>query len=396
MQSSFVFISESVTEGHPDKLCDQISDAIVGRALRQDRLARVVAEAAVSTSIVFLSVKTRGRIGIDVAETARDVIRRVGYEGGTFDARNCTVMTSVDELGPSVRAAVDEHALGEGDLDPLGAEDPTTTVGFACTHTPAFMPMPIWLAHKLARCLSVARRSGDLEWLTPDGKALVGVEFRERRPARIHSVTLVASQRRAERPSLDRLRDELRERVVIPAFADEELRPDASTVVSINPEGPFVKSGPGHHAGLTGRKNVVDTYGLFARHSGSALSGKDPSRIDRVGAYAARHAAKNVVAAGLAEQCEVALSYALGAARPVSIQVETFGTSRVPEDEIARRIERAIDLRVAGIVRRFELRDLPKRDEDGFYVKLASFGHVGRPDLELPWERLDAVDALSS
>jgi S-adenosylmethionine synthetase len=395
MRSSYVFISESVTEGHPDKLCDQISDAIVGRLLRRDPHARVVAECAVSTAIVFLSVKTRSLASIDFAEAARDVLRRVGYEHETFDARSCTVMTSLDELGPEQPAAgsalepeADDSALSGA------AQDQATVFGFACDHTEAYVPLPIWLAHRLARRLSEARRTRALAYLAPDGKTQVGVEFSDGRPKRIQSVSVVAAQRDRESPTLERLREEVLREIVREVFATESIGPDEDTRIAVNPDGVFAKSGPAHHAGLTGRKNAVDTYGGFARHSGAALSGKDPGRIDRVGAYAARYAAKNVVAAGLASQCEVALSYSIGLASPASIQVETFGTSLVPEEEIVRRIERAFDFRLAAIARHFGLRELAQRDDDGFYTKLASYGHVGRPELDLPWERLDRLQPL--
>jgi S-adenosylmethionine synthetase len=387
MSRSYVFISESVTDGHPDKLCDQISDAIVGRTLRQDPHARVIAECAASTSIVFLSVKSRARASIDLAETARDVIKRVGYESDTFDARNCTVMTSIDELGAGNRSNGDA-------TDPLSAEDQATVFGFACDHTKAYLPLPIWLAHKLAARLSQVRRHRAHGYLAPDGKTQVGVELRGGRPHRIHSVSIVAAQRSVEKPALDDLRHALHEHVLRPVFEDEPIRPDAETRVALNPDGLFARGGPAHHAGLTGRKNAVDTYGGFARHGGAALSGKDPGRIDRVGAYAARYAAKNVVGAGLAEQCEIALSYSIGLARPASVLVQTFGTGRLPDDEIARRVEGVFDFRVAAVVERLALRELAQRDDDGFFTKLASYGHVGRPELDLPWERLDRVAEL--
>lgn len=388
MRSRYTFISESVTEGHPDKLCDQISDAIVGRTLRQDPRARVVAECAVSTSIVFLSVKTRGHAHVDVAETAREVIRRVGYTEGRFDARSCSIMTSIDDLGGAPRGGVADP--------PARAEDQATVFGFACRQTPAFMPLPIWLAHRLAQRLAAARRSGALPYLAPDGKTQVGVEFEGMLPVRIQSVTVVASQRTLAEPAPERLARDLREAVIEPVFAEESLRPDDGTRIAINPEGPFAKGGPSNHAGLTGRKNAVDAYGGFARHGGAALSGKDVSRVDKVGAYAARYAAKNVVAAGLAEQCEVALSYSIGLSAPASVQVLTMGTGKIPDDEIAERLERAFDFSVAAVARDLGLGDLARRDADGFWPKLAAYGHVGRTDLDLPWERLDRVDALSS
>jgi S-adenosylmethionine synthetase len=392
MQSDFMFTSESVTEGHPDKLCDQISDAVVGHFLRQDITARVAAECAISTGVVFLSVKYRSPAKVNVGDVARDVIAQAGYTPDVFDAQNCAVMSSLQQLPANGAIVLDERKLsGDGELDRLVAQDQATLFGFACNHTPALMPLPIWLAHRLARALDAARKDG-LSYLTPDGKTQVGVEFRDRRPARIHSVTIIASQR-AHEPDRARLERDLRDTVIESAFADEPLKPDARTRIAINPEGPIVPGGPVHHAGLTGRKTGVDTYGEFSRQSGAALSGKDPSRIDRVGAYAARHAARSVVAAGLAEQCEIALSYSVGLAAPVSVQVETYGTGRLSDDELCVRVTRQLDFRVGAIVRRLKLRELVEQ-HTGFYRRLAVYGHFGRDDLDLPWERSDALDAL--
>jgi S-adenosylmethionine synthetase len=262
--------------------------------------------------------------------------------------------------------------------------------------TPACLPLPIYLAHKLARRLSAVRLTRQLPYLRPDAKTQVGVEYRDRQPARIHSITLLASHVREPLPHAEAMRADLIEQVINPAFMDEPLRPDAETQICINPEGPIPLGGPALHAGLTGRKNAIDTYGEYARHSGAALSGKDPLRIDRSGAYAARHAAKNVVAAGLATECEVALSYTIGQARPVSIQVETFGTGRATEAEIADWLESYFDFRPAVIVRRFNLRRLPGMTKGGFYRKLAAYGHVGRLDIGLPWELTDQVPVLTA
>lgn len=387
--SHYVFTSESVTEGHPDKLCDRISDAVVGHYLLRDPGARVVAECAVSTGIVFVSVKLRSRASVNVTEVARDVIRRTGYRGPDFDARSCTVMTSLNEVavngGP--RIPVPEG----GDLESMTAEDQATLFGFACTHTPALLPLPIWLAHRLARRLAAARR--DLPYLSPDGKTQVAIELEGTQPRRVHGVTVIATDRGEDAPAIETLRRDVREHVVEPAFADEPIRPDDRTRIMINPEG-HAAGGPSVHAGLTGRKTAVDTYGEFARHGSAALSGKDCYRIDRIGAYAARHVAKNVVAAGLAEACEVQLSYAIGLARPVSVHIDTFGTGRVSDDEIGRRVERAFDLRVGAVVRSLGLCELPRRDDGDFFQKLAAYGHVGRPELHLPWEATDRVDRL--
>jgi S-adenosylmethionine synthetase len=253
------------------------------------------------------------------------------------------------------------------------------------------MPLPIWLAHKLARRLSEVRRKDILSYLTPDGKTQVGVEFRNRKPYRIHSITVIASQNKASKPDLEKLQQDIRQTVIQPVFEDEAIKPDEGTRIFVNPDGSFVKGGPAVHSGLTGRKNAIDTYGEYAHHSGSALSGKDPIRIDRVGAYAARYAAKNIVAANLADECEVQLSYSIGLARPVSIQVETFGTGKISDEEITILLDRHFDFRLAGIVKQFNLRYLPALNKGVFYRKLAAYGHVGRVDLELPWEKTDKV-----
>jgi S-adenosylmethionine synthetase len=278
-------------------------------------------------------------------------------------------------------------------MDHIVARDQVTVFGFACTHTPSLMPLPVWLAHKLARCLASARRD-DLPELLPDGKVQVSVEFHDRRPQRIHGLTVITTLHNGHTVDAEHLRSRIKEFVIEPAFADEDIVPDEQSRVDINPEGTFGSGGPAVHSGLTGRKTAVDTYGEYARHSGAALSGKDPSRIDRVGAYAARHAAKNIVAARLATECEVQLTYAIGLSRPVSVQVETFGTSSIDESIIERRVHAACDFRPAAIVKRFGLRRLPATRNDGFYAVLAAYGHVGRTDVDLPWERTDLIDAL--
>jgi S-adenosylmethionine synthetase len=254
--------------------------------------------------------------------------------------------------------------------------------------------MPIWLAHKLARRLSEVRRQDLLPYLTPDGKTQVGVEYRARKPYRIHSLTLIASQNKAKKPELEQLQDDIRETVINSVFQETEIQPDDKTRIFINPDGPFIRGGPAAHSGLTGRKNAIDTYGEYSRHSGAALSGKDPLRIDRIGAYAARYAAKNIVAAGLATECEVQLSYTIGFARPVSIQVETFGTGRISDEKITVLLEKHFDFRLAGIVKQFNLRQMPTLTKGGFYRQLAAYGHVGRTDIELPWEKTDKVDVF--
>ncbi len=395
MKQDFLFTSESATDGHPDKLCDQIADAIIDRVLQQDRLARVEAESAVSTGILFVAARFTTGVSIDVPEVARDVIRQIGYEGEDFNARTCAVMTSLGEIieGPSV--AIDEMMLAEDELDRIAARHMANVFGFACNHTEVLLPLPIWLAHKLARRLATVRQDRHMRYLAPDGKTQVAVEFRAGRPHRIHSLTVVTSQRTAASPPLAQLREDLMERVVAPTFAEEAIRPDASTRIYINPDGPLVAGGPTLHSGLTGRKNAMDTYGEYARHSESALSGKDPTRIDRVGAYAARHAAKSVVAAGLADECEVQLSYTIGQSRPVSIQVDTRGTGRIADEDLSERVMRCFDFRPAAIVRAFKLRELPARYKVGFFRRLAAYGHMGRTDFEVPWEITDKAKLLA-
>jgi S-adenosylmethionine synthetase len=394
VKHEFLFTSESATEGHPDKLCDQIADAIVDRLLQHDPLARVEAESAVSTGILFIAARFAGSTNLDVPELARQVIARVGYEGEDFNPRTCTIMTSLGELPDGPRRATDESELTQDQIERMPARQMANVFGFAARQTDVLLPLPIWLAHRLARRLAAARLEKPLRYLAPDGKTQVGVEFRDRRPHRIHSITLIASQREAARPTLAKLREDLLEQVIGPAFDDEALRPDMNTRIYINPDGPQVTGGPTLHSGLTGRKNAMDTYGEYARHSESALSGKDPSRIDRIGAYAARHAAKNVVAAGLADECEVQLSYSVGQARPVSVQIDTRGTGTLSDDEIAERVVRTFDFRPAAIVRAFRLRALPSEVSGGFYQRLAAYGHMGRVDLEVPWERTDRARAL--
>jgi len=394
MREDFMFTSESVTEGHPDKLCDQISDAIVDRFLQQDPFAKVIAECAVSTAIVFVAARFRSKASVDFATVAREVISGVGYEQHAFNGRTCSVVTSLSELPPNGNVQEDETQLSDEEIDRVPVKNQVTVFGFACNQTSSLIPLPIWLAHKLARQLTSVRLKATLPYLAPDGKTQVGIEYRKRRPHRIHSLTVIASQNRPLEPDLKKLTEDIRETVILPVFADELIRPDGQTRIFVNPDGPFIIGGPSIHSGLTGRKNAIDTYGEYSRHSGAALSGKDPTRIDRIGAYVARYAAKNVLAAGLAEECEVQLSYSIGLSQPVSVQVQTFGTGRVPDEEIAARLERHFDFRPAGIIRKFRLRHLPSAAKDGFYRKLAAYGHVGRTDMDLPWEQTDRTDVL--
>jgi S-adenosylmethionine synthetase len=394
MKQDFMFTSESVTEGHPDKLCDRISDAIVDRFLQQEPHARVITECAVSTGIVFIAARFEPNANVDFTTVARQVIDEVGYEHKEFNGNTCSILTSLRELPLDREMNFDESHLSDEEIEKIPVKNQVTVFGFACNQTPALIPMPIWLAHKLARRLSEVRRQDLLPYLTPDGKTQVGVEYRARKPYRIHSLTLIASQNKAKKPELEQLQDDIRETVINSVFQETEIQPDDKTRIFINPDGPFIRGGPAAHSGLTGRKNAIDTYGEYSRHSGAALSGKDPLRIDRIGAYAARYAAKNIVAAGLATECEVQLSYTIGFARPVSIQVETFGTGRISDEKITVLLEKHFDFRLAGIVKQFNLRQMPTLTKGGFYRQLAAYGHVGRTDIELPWEKTDKVDVF--
>lgn len=394
MKSDFVFTSESVTRGHPDKLCDQISDAIVDHFLEQDPYSRVIAECAVSTSILFVAARFASDAVVDFPNVARRVISAIGYTQGDFNARTCSVLTSLQELPVDEHCCFDEMKLDEEGIEHIAARNQVNVFGFACNQTSVLMPLPIWLAHKLAREVGSVRKQRLLPYLAPEAKTNVGIEYRSRKPHRIHSITITASQEQEGKPNLDRLRRDLLEAVVQTAFADEPVRPDNTTEIFINPEGASIHGGPSVHSGLTGRKNAIDTYGEYSRHSGAALSGKDPLRIDRIGAYVARYAAKNIVAAGLAEECEVQLSYAIARSGPDSIQVETFGTGKLADEDIASLLKTHFDFRLAGVMKHFELRYLPARYKGGFYQKLATYGQVGRADMDLPWERTDRVELL--
>ncbi len=394
MRKDFILTSDSVTEGHPDKLCDQISDAVVDHFLQQDPCASVIAECAVSTAIVFMDARYASSANVDIAHTARQVIEQIGYDQESFNSATCSIMTSLKELPPGQYCCFDEEGLSEEEMDRIPVKDMATVFGFACNQTLTLMPLPIYLAHKLARRLTYVRHEKVLPYIAPDGKVQVGIEYKDRRPHRIHTITVLTSQNGSGGPDIADLRGDVRDAVVDAVFSDESIKPDNKTRVLINPDGPFKVGGPSIHCGLTGRKNAVDTYGEYSRHGGAALSGKDPMRIDRVGVYAARYAAKNVVAAGLADECEIQLSYSIGLARPVSIQVESFGTGKVSDEEIAALIERHFDFRLAGIIRQFNLRHLSSTVKGGFYKKLAVYGHVGRVDMELPWEMTDKVEAL--
>lgn len=394
MKNDFTFTSESVTEGHPDKVCDQISDAIVDHFLERDPYARVIAECAVSTSIVFIAARFASAVPVDFPNIARRVIKRIGYERPDFNATTCGILTSLIELPLDEDSCFNEMELTDEEIERIPARNQVTVFGFACDQTAALMPLPIWLAHKLSKKISSVRSRKLLSYLAPEGKTDVAVEYHGGKPVRIGSITVTVSQNRREEPSLQRLREDIRQVVIGPVFEEEPIKPDTKTEIFINPEGTFHRGGPSVHSGLTGRKNAIDTYGEYSRHSGAALSGKDPLRIDRIGAYAARYAAKNIVAAGLASQCEVQLTYSISRSRPASIQVETFGTGRISDEKAALLLDREIDFRLAGIVKKFNLRRPPGRTKGGFYQRLAAYGHVGRTDLDLPWEVTDKVEAF--
>ncbi len=375
-----IFSSESVTRGHPDKICDQVADGIVDAFLAQDPRAEVAAECAVSTGLVFLAVNSVAEVSVDVTRIAREVIADIGYstESG-FDPETCSVVTSVSHRTPDNGSAQRTQQA--------------SLFGYACLDTPERMPLPIALAHGLARRVDEVRQKGVLPYLAPDGKTLVAVEFEDDQPVRIHTV-IVSVQ---HTPALDRpgrLESDLREAVLPAVFDPAPLAPDKRTKVLINPGGAFLVGGPRRDAGLTGRKTVVDTYGGFARQGGGALSGKDPAHVDRFGAYAARYMARNVVAAGLARRCEVQLSYGVGEEHPLAVTVQTFGTGTRPDQQIERALVNLVDLRPASIVETFSLRVLPERRGGEFYRALAAYGHFGRTDLDIPWEREDLVASL--
>lgn len=388
--SDMIFTSESVTRGHPDKLCDQISDAAVDAFLSRDPSAHAVIECAVTRGVVFLAARFAAEATVDLPPLARDVIADAGYVDRSFDARKCSILTSFVELPLSTRTVLPDAGDDEG-MDRLVAQDQANVFGYACRDTLDLMPLPISLAHRVARALDNARSTTPS--MSPDAKTQVSVVYRDGRPARLHSISLIAADEGGADPH--RFEERVRECADI-ALRDAELRADAATVINIRATDFYEIGGPQRHAGLTGRKSGIDGYGEFARQIGSALSGKDPSRISRTGAYAARHAAKNIVAARLADRCEVHLTYVIGAAQPISLGVETFGTGRIGDEQIAERVRASFDFRPAAIAVRLGLRTRPQEmGAKGFYRPLAAYGHFGRPDLDLPWEALDMVDALS-
>ena len=394
MKSDFVFTSESVTEGHPDKLCDLISDAIVDQFLIHDPYSRILAECAVANGVIFIAARFASQASVDIPQVARQIIQRVGYTGEGFNAEDCTILTNFSELPAQLYSKVDERELSGDKLDAPPATHHATVFGFACNQTEVLMPMPVWLAHQLARALTEARSVKTLPYLLPDATVQVAVEYKKQKPYRVHSINMVISHEEISAARMRAMRQEVLDQVVAPVLERENVHFDATANVLVNAYGPFVGGGPAVHSGLTGRKNAVDLYGQYCRRSGAALSGKDPARIDRTGNYQARYAAKNIIAAKLADECEVQLSYSIGQSQPVSIQVETFGTGNINDEDIAARIKEVIDFRPAAIIANFNLRQLPAATKGGFYQKLAAYGHVGRNDIELPWEQTDKVKAL--
>ena len=398
----YVFTSESVTEGHPDKICDQVSDAVLDALLSQDPSSRVACETVVNTGLCLITGEVTTTARVDFNNLVRDVIEAIGYKGyraGGFDARSCAVLVALDQQSPDIAQGVDEADDHQGDpLDKIGAGDQGIMFGFACDETPELMPLPISLAHRLARRLAEVRHDGTLPYLLPDGKTQVSVVYEDDKPVAIDTI-LISTQHEAqidgvseEKALRERIAADLWTHVVEPATADLTLKPDQTiTRFLVNPTGKFVVGGPQGDAGLTGRKIIVDTYGGYARHGGGAFSGKDPTKVDRSAAYAARYVAKAIVAAGLARKAEVQLSYAIGVARPVSILVESFGTSSLSNDSLTALVQEHFDLRPGAIIETFGLRSLPQQRGGRFYRDIAAYGHFGRSDLNLPWEEVSAI-----
>ncbi len=408
---NFLFTSESVTEGHPDKVCDQISDAILDEFLTKDPKSRVAAETTVTTGMALVCGEITSNCYVDIPSVVRNTIKSIGYngeEGGGFDYKTCAVLTSIDEQSSDIAGGVNKALETRNDnadtskdetLD-IGAGDQGIMFGYACNETPELMPLPISLAHRLAFQLSKVRKDKTVNYLRPDGKSQVTVEYVDGKPARIDTI-VISTQHDPEINGVSdnqkiqaQIREDMIKYVIEPVFANDAIKPDSTTKYLINPSGRFVIGGPQGDAGLTGRKIIVDTYGGYARHGGGAFSGKDPTKVDRSAAYAARWVAKNIVAAGLAEKCEVELAYAIGVSHPVSILVDTFNTGKLDDECLAKLVEKNFDLRPAAIIKQFDLRNLPAKNGGKFYQKLAAYGHIGRTDFDVPWEDTSLASKL--
>ena len=407
MSRRYLFTSESVTEGHPDKICDQISDTILDALLSQDDHSRVAAEVVVNTGLVLITGEITTKAQINYVDIIRRKIAEIGYtnaENG-FSANSCSVLVTLDQQSPDIAQGVtsaheSREGMSEDELDAIGAGDQGLMFGYACNETPELMPLPISLAHRVARRLAEVRKLGQLSYLRPDGKTQVTIRYEDGKPVGIDTV-LISTQHApvigtiADDAAVQaKIKEDLWSAVVEPVFAESEIKPDSETRFLVNPTGKFVIGGPQGDAGLTGRKIIVDTYGGYSRHGGGAFSGKDPTKVDRSAAYASRYVAKNIVAAGLAQKCEVQLSYAIGVARPVSILVETFGTGKIEEERLLELVKQHFELRPAGIIQAFNLRRLPAERGGRFYQDTAAYGHFGRTDLELPWEQTDKAEIL--
>ena len=391
MKNRHFFTSESVTEGHPDKICDQISDAILDEIMAKDPMGRVACETTATTGMVMIMGEISTRCYVDIPKIARDVIKEIGYDNAEygFDCNTCAVMTVIDEQSADIALGVDhsmENKSGsENEADLFGAGDQGMMFGYACDETPELMPLTISLSHKLARRLTEVRKSGLMPYLRPDGKSQVTIEFENDIPKRIEAV-VISSQHSAD-IDMETLRREIKENVIMQVLPQDMV--DENTKIYINPTGRFIIGGPQGDSGLTGRKIIVDTYGGYARHGGGCFSGKDPTKVDRSAAYAARYVAKNIVAAGLAKKCEIQIAYAIGVSKPVSVMVDTFGTGQYSDEEIAKAVVETFDLRPASIIKELDLRK-------PIYKQLAAYGHMGREDLHVKWEETDKVEALKA
>ncbi|MGL4377683.1 MAG: methionine adenosyltransferase [Microcoleaceae cyanobacterium] len=407
MSRRYLFTSESVTEGHPDKICDQISDTVLDALLTQDPKSRVAAEVVVNTGLVLITGEITSQAQVNYIDLARKKIAEIGYihADNGFSANSCSVQIALDTQSPDIAQGVNtaqekRELSSDEELDLIGAGDQGIMFGFACNETPELMPLPISLAHRISLQLSVVRKNGLLPYLRPDGKTQVTVLYEDGKPVGIDTI-LISTQHTETIGDITatdavqaKIKEDLWSSVVEPVFADITIKPDANTRFFVNPTGKFVVGGPQGDAGLTGRKIIVDTYGGYSRHGGGAFSGKDPTKVDRSAAYAARYVAKNIVAAGLADKCEVQLSYAIGVARPVSMMIETFGTGKVDEDRLLEVIKEHFELRPAGIIKTFDLQNLPSQRGGRFYQDVAAYGHFGRTDIELPWEQTDKAVLL--